>query len=170
MSKCTSGQRSVHSQTYGTMPVVGSSQTRDTPSLLWVRHQSLGSVVIRVAHCQRSFSHGPHAGYFEVATPPRPEYTTQCSRRRTVSAPECCRTSRYSRSSSAKAARFCYTQREVSPWLELTKWADYLGGHHLPTAAALITLAASSALVRTRITPFVPTGSMFTTNHALRAS
>lgn len=94
-------------------------------------------------HCQRFFATGQHAGYVVVLLP-QPE-ESQVSQHPELG-PDAFATAILQdlavleQAEHERAEVVCDTSstKEVSPWLQLTRWSSYLCGQHIPSVAALL--------------------------------
>lgn len=95
--------------------------------------------------CQRLFRHGPHAGHFAVTLEPSPGGSPPAGT--PPAAPVASLADAVLRDLAVleqeqrrgqQVVPEAASTREVSPWLQMTRWAVYLRGCDLPATAALI--------------------------------
>jgi hypothetical protein len=96
---------------------------------------------MRDVRCQRFFLHGQHSGYFEVYTS---DLTISMSTVSSVSIAAEVRselaTLEEQRRKHGQVMHDSASAKEVSPWLQLTRWPRYLKGYPLSCLAALAAL------------------------------
>ena len=101
------------------------------------------SALVRV-DCQRFFAQGPHSAYVEVRTStegPASQFADLTAPRDPVAAGlDELRALQAAQQQGADDIDVQASRTEVSPWLELTQWPQYLQGHSLRAAAAAGTL------------------------------
>ncbi|KAI7722752.1 hypothetical protein KC353_g226 [Hortaea werneckii] len=129
--------RDVHSwKVVGTR---GGSRTKAAQEALAQRQANAWKPV----HCQSFFATGQHAGYVVVLLP-QPEESKVSQR--PEPGPDAFATAILQdltvleQAEHERAEVVCDTSstKEVSPWLQLTRWSSYLCGQHTPSVAALL--------------------------------
>ena len=102
------------------------------------------SEALRPVRCQRFFSHGSHAQYFEVlapmVTPMEEEPLASAGGSLSTAVLQQLAVIEEQQTSRSQIIEVPQSTKEVSPWLELTRWPSYLRGHNFLDLAALVML------------------------------
>ncbi|KAF1818787.1 uncharacterized protein K489DRAFT_413254 [Dissoconium aciculare CBS 342.82] len=124
---------------------VAQGRTGGSGSRLREEQRRRRAEAMQPTYCQRFFGAGPHSSYFEIR-PPAKAPAGNAALVPAASGSDAARARLElarlleERQSEGQTLHTDTSQREVSPWLQLTRWPEYLAGHPLDKLAALATM------------------------------